>query len=81
MHDNSGLGVALIGTVTTAGGGVPNGQQDVSFQLAPGVPEGITAEPLSGQGIIAAVDISSVSPDFIIERIHLSAEARTLFGA
>jgi hypothetical protein len=81
MHDNSGLGVALIGTVTTAGGGVPNGQQDVFFQLAPGVPEGITAEPLSGQGIIAAVDISSVSPDFVIERIHLSAEARTLFGA
>jgi hypothetical protein len=78
---HTGFGVALTGTVTTSGGGVPNGVQDVAFQLAPGTLDGIEAQPLSGQGIMAAIDMQSLSPDFVIERIHLSAEARTLFGA
>ena len=81
IADKSGLGVSFTGTVTTAGGGVPNGVEDVAFQLAPGVPYGFEAQPLSGQGIMAGVDLTSYSPDFVIERIHLSAEARALYGA
>jgi hypothetical protein len=81
FSDKSGQGVSVLGTVTTAGGGVPNGTEDVAFQLAAGVPSGFEAQPLYGQGIMAGIDLESFSPDFIIERIHLAGESRSLFGA
>jgi hypothetical protein len=81
LSDKSGQGVSIIGTVTTAGGGVPNGTEDVAFQLAAGTASGFEAQPLNGQGIMAGVDLESFSPDFIIERIHLAGDSRSLFGA
>jgi hypothetical protein len=82
MSDKSDArGVSLTGTITTFGGGVPNGVEDLSFQLSPGEPYAFEAQPLSGQGIMAGIDLVSLSSDFIIERIHLSAEARSLYGA
>jgi hypothetical protein len=81
LDDNDGRGVQMTGQVTSGGGGVPGGVQGVDFELAPGASSGIIPSPISGAGIWAAVDLQSSSPDFTIERIHLSAEERTLFGA
>jgi hypothetical protein len=73
--------VSLTGTVITKGGGVPNGAENIGFQLAPGEVFDILPQPLSGQGILAAVDLQSTSPDFSMEKLHLATEGRTLFGA
>jgi hypothetical protein len=42
---------------------------------------GILPRATQGMGIAAYLDLESHSPDFSIERIHLTAEQRTLFGA
>jgi hypothetical protein len=81
LDDNDGRGVQITGQVTSGGGGVPGGVQGIDFELAPGANTGIIPSPISGAGIWATVDLQSSSPDFTIERIHLSAEERTLFGA
>jgi hypothetical protein len=81
LDDDDGRGVSLTGTVTTGGGGVRGGVQAVDFELAPGAITGIIPSPVEGAGIWAAIDLQSNSPDFTIERIHLSAEERVLFGA
>jgi hypothetical protein len=81
LDDNDGRGVQMTGQVTSGGGGVPGGVQGIDFELAPGANTGIIPSPISGAGIWATVDLQSSSPDFTIERIHLSAEERTLFGA
>jgi len=81
LDDNDGRGVQITGQVTSGGGGVPGGVQGIDFELAPGANTGIIPSPISGAGIWATVDLQSFSPDFTIERIHLSAEERTLFGA
>jgi hypothetical protein len=81
LDDNDGRGVQMTGQVTSGGGGVPGGVQGVDFELAPGAISGIIPSPISGAGIWASIDLQSNSPDFTIERIHLSAEERTLFGA
>jgi hypothetical protein len=81
LDDNDGRGVQMTGQVTSGGGGVPGGVQGVDFELAPGASQGIIPSPISGAGIWASIDLQSNSPDFTIERIHLSAEERTLFGA
>jgi len=73
--------VQITGQVTCGGGGVPGGTQAVDFQLAPGAIGDIIPHPIEGAGIWATVDLQSNSPDFTLERIHLSAEERTLFGA
>jgi hypothetical protein len=84
-------GVSILGTVTTAGGGIPNGVEDIGFELPvsggaiTGVPaygrHGIIPQAISGQGISAAIDLQSQSPDCTIERLHLAVEDRSLFGA
>lgn len=90
--DNVGTGVNFVGGFSTIGGGIPNGTQEVSFNLVPGpvlgtgvsnTPRPTTTEPLALQasGIAAAVDIQSLSPDFTIERMHIMLEDRTLWGA
>jgi hypothetical protein len=81
LDDDDGRGVSLTGTVTTGGGGVPGGVQAVDFELTAGAQTGIIPAPVEGAGIWAAVDLQSKSPDFTIERFHLSAEERVLFGA
>jgi len=81
FEDMRGGGVSLVGKLTTGGGGVPGGAADISFELKPGEEAAIQPQPVESAGIWAAVDLESISPDFIIERLHISADQRTLFGA
>jgi hypothetical protein len=81
IEDNSGQGVSMTGTVTSGGGGIPGGVESVDFELTRGVPFGILPSPLHGAGIWSAIDLQTNSPDFNLERLHLAAEERTLFGA
>lgn len=81
VHDNSGQGCSFTGSLITAGGGIPNGREDVSFQVAPGEEFGFGVGPTHGKGIMAGVDLNSLSPDFTIERLHLHAISTTLYGA
>jgi hypothetical protein len=94
FHDELGTGVAFNGRLSAYGGGIPGGIQDIGFQSTAGefefglgpVQRSLDAgffEPqrIEGAGIAAAVDLWSYSPDFVIERLHLGAEDRTLFGA
>jgi hypothetical protein len=79
--DIFGGGVSLTGSITAGGGGVPGGTQDIGFQLTRGVADSIEPQPIEASGIWAGIDLESVSPDFIIERLHVAADERTLFGA
>jgi hypothetical protein len=81
VTDNSGQGVSIIGGLQSGDGGVPGGTEGVSFELQGGQKSRIIPQPLSGAGIWGALDIQSKSPDFSIERIHVSAHLNTLFGA
>jgi len=81
IHDNYGGGVGITGTVTSGGGGVPGGVQDVGFELTQGNKYSIEPYPIESGGIWAEVDLKSIAPDFTIERLHISGEQRTLFGA
>jgi hypothetical protein len=81
VADNSGQGVSITGTVTSGGGGIPGGVESVDFELTRGVQFGILPSPLHGAGIWSAIDLSTNSPDFTLERLHLAAEERTLYGA
>jgi hypothetical protein len=67
--------------VTTEGGGIPGGTQDVFFELAPGELYKLDPHQISGQGLSGHLDMLSYSPDFTIERLFVGAEERTLFGA
>ena len=79
---NAGIpeGSFITGTLTTAGGGVPNGSEQVSFEVKPNEDD-MRPHPTQGQGITAWLDLHSTSPDFTIERVMLSYESRSLFGA
>lgn len=79
-HYRGANGVYFTGTVTTHGGGVPNGVEEIAFSLNPSGYD-IVPAPLVGQGINAGVDLISYSPDFTIARLHLTFDARTIFGA
>ena len=81
IDDNDGRGVSITGTVTSGDGGIPGGVESVDFELTPGTDFKIIPSPLHGAGIWSTIDIQSNSPDFTIERLHLAAEERTLFGA
>lgn len=81
LHDHDGGGVSLTGTLTTRGGGIPNGAEPLGFELAPGEMYGIKPWPTSGAGINGAIDLESISPDFTLERLQVASEDRTLFGA
>ena len=81
FHDNFGGGVGITGIVTAGTGGMPGGVQDVGFDLTQGVRYSMEPWPISGGGIAASIDLESISPDFTIERLHLAAEERTLYGA
>lgn len=81
IADHTGGGVSLTGTLTTGGGGIPNGAEQIAFELAPGEGTDIKPWPTSGAGISGAIDLVSVSPDFTIERLQVASEDRTLYGA
>lgn len=81
IADNDGRGASITGTVTSGGGGVPGGTQGVDFELSAGTMFGIIPSPLSGGGIWHAIDLQTNAPDVTLERLHLSLEERTLFGA
>lgn len=73
-------GSFLTGSLTTEGGGVPNGSEEVSFEVKPGEDD-IRPHPTQGQGIMAWLDLYGNSPDYVIERIMLAYEERVIFGA
>lgn len=74
-------GVSLTGTISTADGGIQNGKLDIGFTLPPGG-FGTIPQPTDGAaGISAWVDLLSLSPDFVLERLSLTYDERTLFGA
>jgi hypothetical protein len=79
--DNYGDGVEFKGELRTRGGGVPNGVEDISFDMPAGKRHDIIPWPTTGQGIEAEMDLISYSPDFTIERIDGMVEERTLYGA
>jgi hypothetical protein len=79
--DSSGQGASITGIVNSSGGGIPGGIESVAFELTPGSGFGILPSPLHGSGIWSGIDLSSNSPDFTLERLHLAAEERTLYGA
>jgi hypothetical protein len=81
ISDNDGRGVSITGTVTSGDGGIPGGVESVDFELTGGNKFKIIPSPLHGAGIWSTIDIQSKSPDFTLERLHLAAEERTLFGA
>jgi hypothetical protein len=81
VHDNAGSGVTLTGGLTARGGNVPGGIEDISFELTAGQLHDIIGHGVSGAGIQCAVDLQSISPDFTLERLHVAADERTLFGA
>lgn len=81
IHDLFGGGVSLTGQITGGDGGVPGGAQEIGFDLAEGKQSGIEPMATNAKGIWATIDLTSHSPDFILERLHVLAEERTLWGA
>lgn len=81
MSDNDGGGVPITGTLTTKGGGIPNGSEQIAFELAAGELYGVKPSPTSGAGLSGAIDLNSIAPDFTIERLQVTTEDRTLYGA
>lgn len=81
LDDNDGRGVEITGTVESGDGGVPGGMQAVGFSLPAGGIHKVLPQPIDGAGLWAAIDLQSTSPDFTIERLHIAADERTLFGA
>jgi hypothetical protein len=81
VDDNDGRGVSILGELQTGDGGIPGGVQSLDFELVSGADHKIIPQPVDGHGIWGAVDLSSKSPDFTIERVHIAAEERTLYGA
>lgn len=89
MYDDSGKGASLTGSFVSGGGGVSGGTKNIAFDLAAGeVPvdygarrAAIIPQTLDCAGIFGSVDLISYSPDFTLERIHITSESRTLYGA
>lgn len=81
LADNSGQGVSIVGELETGDGGVPGGKQSIGFNLVGGEKHKILPSPVEGAGIWGALELRSYSPDFTIERIHLTGHENTLYGA
>jgi hypothetical protein len=81
VHDYSGRGASFTGQFTTRGGGIPNGSEDIWFELTAGQQHDIIPMPISGAGLSGEADLLSYSPDFSIERLQVMLEERTLYGA
>jgi len=81
LHDYARAGVSFTGNFTTRGGGIPNGSQDLFFELTRNEQHNIVPYPLSGMGLSGELDLLSYSPDFTIERLQIALEEKTLYGA
>jgi hypothetical protein len=81
FYDNFGGGVSITGSLITRAGGMPGGTQSIAFELTQSNKYAFEPQPTQGAGIAGAVDLESISPDFTLERIHLLAEERVLWGA
>jgi hypothetical protein len=81
LHDQYGQGVEITGEIVTRGGGLPNGAEDISFEIPAGKRHDIVGTPCASAGMEAEMNLISYSPDFTIERIDGMIEERTLFGA
>jgi hypothetical protein len=81
FYDKYGQGVSFTGKMINNGGGNPGGTQDIGFEMTAGKTYAFEPQPIQGAGIAGAIDLESISPDFVIERLHIVAESRTLFGA
>jgi hypothetical protein len=93
FYDKFGRGVSFTGKIRTGGGGIPGGSKDIAFETRPTSPEGtippdntelhfaFEPQPIESAGIWGYVDLETTSPDFVIERLHIFAEERTLWGA
>jgi hypothetical protein len=81
IRDLSERGVSITGELRTRGGGLPNGTEDISFELVQGKRHEIVAWPTAGQGMEAEMNLQSYSIDFAIERIDGMIEERTYYGA
>lgn len=73
-------GCFFTGTLTTHGGGIPNGSEEISFSLEPSGYD-IVPSPVAGQGINAGADLLSYSPDFTVARLSFTFDLRTIYGA
>jgi hypothetical protein len=73
-------GVYMHGMLSAGEGGVAGGAHDISFEIPPGSFDTI-GHGASGKGLVAWVDVESTSPDFVVERIVLTYDETTLFGA
>lgn len=80
LEDLSGGGAYVTGSLSTTGGGVPNGSEAVAFDVGPNQSD-LRPQPTQGQGIEAALNLTGNSPDYTIQRIMLAYEDRTIFGA
>lgn len=83
LQDNSGQGARITGSMTTGGGEVPGGALAVTIEVpqnAFDIVQGLGAGS-TGAGLWAELDLTSVSPDFTLERLSLAYDERTLFGA
>jgi hypothetical protein len=81
LNDLSNQGVSITGELRTRGGGLPNGAEQVNFELLPGKRHEIVGQGTAGQGMEAELDLQSYSEDFAIERIDGMIEERTYYGA
>lgn len=81
FYDKSGKGVSLTGKLISHGGGVPGGSKDIAFDMVGGKVFDWQPQPAESSGIAAGVDLESISPDFVLERLHVLYEERTLWGA
>jgi hypothetical protein len=79
-NQNGPNGVSLTGMLTTQGGSIPNGSEAVAFDLLPGRFD-VVPQPTFGAGLTAHLDLTSLSPDFTVERISFTYDERTLYGA
>jgi hypothetical protein len=80
-YDKFGHGVSFTGKITSHGGGIPGGVKDIGFEMPAGKIFDMQPYPLESHGIAAAIDLESLSPDFVIERLHVVADERTQWGA
>lgn len=81
FYDKFTRGVSFTGKIMTHAGGVPGGVKDIAFELSPGQIYAFEPQPLESHGVAGAIDLETISPDVVIERLHIVAENRTLWGA
>jgi hypothetical protein len=74
------VGVSFTGN-QKSGGGTQGGVQDVGFDLVGGKIYDIIPFATNGGGIWTQIDLDTLSPDFVIERLHIAGEQRTFWGA